>query len=79
MDQQQQYESRLHRAVRKMIERKMNVRTFVTYDGKMIRNVNGYNLTAEQILELDSKGELTAWGITEFAQKFEAKLSNQQA
>lgn len=63
MPHQQQYETQIHKAVRKMIERKMTVNTFVTHDGQMIRNVNGYNLTAEQILDLDSKGELTAWGL----------------
>jgi hypothetical protein len=61
-----------------MIDRKMTVRTFVTHDGQMIRNVNGYNLTAEQILELDSNSELTPWGISEFARKYEEKLKKQQ-
>jgi hypothetical protein len=76
MPQHQEYESRLHKAVREMIERKMTVRTFVTHDGKMISNVNGYNLTVEQILELDSKGNLTSWGIAEFARKYEEELKN---
>jgi len=63
------YESRLHRAVRKMVERKMHVQSFVTYEGQMICNVNGYNLTAKQILELDSKNGLTSWGIREYAKR----------
>jgi hypothetical protein len=67
---QHQYQSRLQAAVRKMIKRKMTVRCFVTHDGKMIHNVNGYNLTGEQILELDSKRQLTAWGIAEFARRY---------
>jgi hypothetical protein len=65
-----QYQSGLQAAVRKMIKRKMTVTTFVTHDGKMIHNVNGYNLTGEQILELDSKGQLTAWGISDFSRRF---------
>lgn len=74
MNTHMQFESRLHRAIRKMIERKMTVRTFVTHEGRMIRNVNGYNLTAEQILELDLKGELTNCGIAEFARRYVAEL-----
>jgi len=52
-----------------MVERKMHVRTFVTYEGQMIFNVNGYNLTAEQILELASKNGLTSWSIPEYAKR----------
>src|SRR5713226_5287194 len=64
------YESNLHRAVRKMIAQRMSVgHTFVTHEGKMVHPVNGYLLTTEQILELDSKNELTSWGIREFAEK----------
>jgi hypothetical protein len=61
-----------------MIERKMTVRSFVTHDGSMIRNVNGYNLTGEQILELDSVGGLTSWGIARFAREYDAKLKDSQ-
>ncbi len=61
-----EYESRLHSAIRRMIERKMTVNSFVTHDGRMIHNVNGYNLTADQVLELDSKNQVTPWGIVEY-------------
>jgi len=53
-----------------MIALKMSVgHSFVRRDGKMVHPVNGYLLTTEQILELDSKNELTSWGIREFAEK----------
>ena len=64
------YETPIHRAIRKMIAQKMNVgHAFVTHEGKMVHPVNGYLLTTEQILELDSKHELTSWGIREFAEQ----------
>lgn len=64
------YESNLHRAIRKMIARRMSVgQSFVTHDGKTVHPVNGYLLSTEQILELDSKNELTSWGIRELAEK----------
>jgi len=44
----------------------------------MIGNVNGYNLTAEQILELDSKNELTSWGIREYAKRYEEELKRSE-
>lgn len=66
------FESRRHKAIRKMIAQKMNVsRPFVTHEGKMIYPVNGYLLTAEQILELDSRNELTSWGIRDLAKRVE--------
>ena len=66
---QPKYESRSHRAIRKMIALRMSVgRAFVTHEGKMVHPVNGYLLTSEQILELDGKNELTSWGIREFAE-----------
>ena len=66
------YESRLHKAIRKMIVQKISVSSaFVTHEGKMVFPINNYLLTAEQILELDSKNELTGWGIREFAERFE--------
>jgi hypothetical protein len=45
-------------------------RAFVTHEGKLVNPVNGYLLTTEQILELDSRNELTSWGIREHATKF---------
>jgi hypothetical protein len=75
---QQQYESQLHSAVRKMIEHTMNVENWLTPEGKLVHTVNGYNVTAEQLLKLDSEGELTAWGITEFAREYEKELTKQQ-
>jgi hypothetical protein len=64
------YESNLQRAIRKIKAQRMSVGdTFVRHDGVMVYPVNGYLLTTEQILELDSKNELTSWGIREFAEK----------
>jgi len=52
-------ESRLHKAIRKMIGQKMCVSAaFVTHEGKMVHPVDGYLLTTGQILELDSKTSL---------------------
>jgi hypothetical protein len=64
------YESRIHRAIRKMIAQKMTVgNAIVRHDGKMVYPVNGYLLTTEQILDLDSKNELTSWGIRELSDR----------
>jgi hypothetical protein len=53
-----------------MIAQKMNVSpAFVTHEGKMIYPVNGYLLTVDQILELDSRNELTSWGIRDLAKR----------
>ena len=66
------FESKLHKAIRKMIAQKMNVsHAFVTHEGKMVHPVNGYLLTTEQILDLDSRNELTSWGIRDFAKRLE--------
>jgi hypothetical protein len=71
---QPKYESPVHRAVRKMIAQKMRIgRPFVTHEGKMVYPVNDYLLTTEQILELDSKRELTSWGIREYAEQLAKK------
>jgi len=60
-----------------MIAQKMNVSSaFVTHEGKMVFPVSGFLLTADQILELDSKNELTSWGIREFARRFEEKQAS---
>ena len=68
------HETRLHKVVRKMVAQKMDVsRPFVTHKGDMVYPVNGYLLTVPQILELDSKNELTSWGIRDFAKQFEGK------
>jgi hypothetical protein len=67
-------ESRLHKVVRKMVDQKLDVsRPFVTHNGDMFYPVNGYLLTVPQILELDSKNELTSWGIRDFAKQLEGK------
>ena len=43
-----------------MIAQQMNVsRAFVKSEGSLMHAVNGHLLTAEQVLELDSKKELT--------------------
>lgn len=64
--------SNFHKALRKMIWRRLTVSApFVTHEGTMVRSVNGCLLTNSQILELDSKNELTSWGIREFAKRFE--------
>ena len=66
------YESKLHKAIRKMIAQKMSIsRAFVTHEGKMVYPVNGYILTVEQILELDSRNKLTSWGIHDLATRAE--------
>lgn len=53
-----------------MIAQKMSVASaFVKHDGEMVYPVNGYLLTTEQILKLDSKNELTAWGIRELSDR----------
>jgi hypothetical protein len=70
MSAQPKFEFPIQRAVRRMVDRNMLVRTFVTHEGRMIRHVNGYNLTADQILRLDSNGELTSEGIETFARKW---------
>jgi hypothetical protein len=68
----QGFESPLDKAVRKMIAQRMNVsRAFVTSDGSLVHAVNGYLLTTEQIVELDSKNELTSWGVREYALRFD--------
>jgi hypothetical protein len=73
------YESRLHKAIRKMIAQKMNIsRAFVTHEGKMVYPVNGYLLTVEQILELDSRNELTSWGIRDLAKRVEEEQRTKQ-
>jgi hypothetical protein len=73
------YESPLRKAVRKMIAQKMDVsRPFMTHKGDMVYPVNGYLLTVPQILELDSKNELTSWGIRDFARQFESNLSTKR-
>jgi hypothetical protein len=73
MTKQLHFESRIHRAIRKMIAQKINVASgFVRHDGKMVYPVNGYLLTTEQILELDSKNELTSWGIRELSDRLAA-------
>jgi hypothetical protein len=72
MTKQPDYEYPINRAIRKMIAMKMNVgNAMVMHDGKMVHPVNGYLLTSEQILELDSKNELTSWGIRDFAERFD--------
>ncbi len=69
MANQQGYESRIRRAIRKMIAQRISVgKAFVTHEGEMVHPVNGYLLTTEQILNLDSKNEMTSWGIREFAE-----------
>jgi hypothetical protein len=68
------YKSRLHKAVGNMVAQKLNVsRPFVTNKGDMVFPVNGYLLTVPQILELDSKNELTSWGIRDFTKQLEGK------
>ena len=53
-----------------MIAQKMKVsRAFVTYEGKRVYPINGYLLTIEQILELDSRYALTSWGIQDLARR----------
>src|ERR1700720_1290206 len=72
MKKQAGYEFPINRAIRKMIAMKMNVgKALVRHDGKMVHPVNGYLLTSEQILELDSKNELTSWGIRELAERLD--------
>jgi hypothetical protein len=67
------YKSRLHKAVQNMVAQKLAVsRPFVTNKGDMVYPVNGYLLTVPQILELDSKNELTSWGIQGFAKQLES-------
>lgn len=70
MNLRPQYESKIHKAIRKMIGQKLSVgAALVTQEGKMVYPVNGYLLTTEQILKLDSKNELTSWGIHDLAEK----------
>jgi hypothetical protein len=72
MTKRSEYEYPINRAIRKMIAMKMNVgSSMVRHDGKMAHPVNGYILTSEQILELDSKNELTSWGIREYAERLD--------
>jgi hypothetical protein len=72
MTKQPEYEHPINRAIRKMIAMKMSVgKALVRHDGKMVHPVNGYLLTSEQILELDSKNELTSWGIRELAERLD--------
>jgi len=57
-----------------MVAQKLDVsRPFVTNKGDMVYPVNGYLLTVPQILELDSKNELTSWGIRDFTKQLEGK------
>jgi hypothetical protein len=72
MTKRAEFEYPINRVIRKMIAMKMNVgKALVRHDGKMVHPVNGYLLTSEQILELDSKNELTSWGIREFAERLD--------
>jgi hypothetical protein len=61
------YESNFHRAIRKIKAQGMSVGdSFMRHDGIAVHPVNGFLLTTEQIVELDSKNQLTSWGIREF-------------
>jgi len=68
------FESKLHGAIRRMIARNIHVsKPFVTSEGTMVLSVNGYLLTAKQILELSAKNQLTSWGIRDCANRSEAR------
>lgn len=69
MTQQSKHEFRVHKAIRRMIEQEMTVRPFVTKEGTLIHYVDGYPLTAEQILELDEKYDLTHIAVAEYAMR----------
>lgn len=56
-----------------MIERKMTLQRFFTHEGRMLHHINGYNLTGEQILELDVRNEFIVWGTAKYAREYEAK------
>jgi hypothetical protein len=66
---QVKYESRLHRAVRRAIAQRIRIgKPFMRHDGQMVYPVGRYLLTGRQLVDLDSRGELTSWGIREFAE-----------
>jgi hypothetical protein len=74
MSDPQRFEYPIQRAVRMAAERGMFVCAFVTSDGKIIHHIDGYNLTAEQVLQLDSNNELTPEGVRRFAFEYEEAL-----
>jgi hypothetical protein len=74
MNQTTQPESEANRLFRKMTGLKMSVgRVFINEDGMQSLNVNGYTLTVEQLLEIESQAELTSWGVTDFVGKQTSK------
>jgi hypothetical protein len=74
MSNPRRFEYPIQRAVRMAAERGMFVHVFVTSYGKMIHHIEGYNLTTEQVLHLDSTNQLTIEGIRSFAVGFEEAL-----
>ena len=60
----------LQLAVQKLLDQKMSLTPFVTDQGKMIYCVGGYNLTAAEVLDLDSRGKLNLAGIEELAEEY---------
>jgi hypothetical protein len=74
MTQAPRPESESHRLIRKMINLKMNVGKISTgFDGKESLEVNGHRLTVEQLLEIDTAGELTPWGISGYIEKHKSQ------
>jgi hypothetical protein len=54
----------------KMSSLKMTVgKPSTSADGKQFLTVNGYTLTVQQLLEIESTRELTSWGVTDYVEK----------
>lgn len=69
MIEKQEYQSDLQRAIAKA-GKSMSVFVGVSPEGKMVCTINGYRLTAEEIIHLDFRGKLTESGVAEFARQY---------
>jgi hypothetical protein len=76
MSQAAQPESESHRLVRKLVTLKMTVsKVFIGFDGKKFLAVNGFALRVDELLEMETAGELTPRGITEYIGKLKTRPS----
>jgi hypothetical protein len=69
-----QWEHPIQKASRNMIAQGMRVASGATHDGKMFLIVNGYRLTEEETLDLQSQRKLTTWDIREYDEKTTSEI-----
>jgi hypothetical protein len=53
--------------IKKMKALNMNVRPFMPEQGKVIVDINGYQLTPQELIVLDSENKITASDIEDYA------------